>query len=164
MSELSNGVNPEDQVITEREFLNPITGEVTIANDLDALVGQWNATKDLIRQIYQFKDELERVIVDFAGEGPTNTTYLETQNGTIKVTRKNIIKYNNEKLEEAVFLLGDEEAGRVGIKRTLKPNLTTLRKFLSTRQTDKTTERARELIRESMTEQPAKPLVTLSTK
>lgn len=162
MSEIQNGANPKDVVIESLELHNPITGEVTIADDPDALVGQWTATKELIRQVYRFKDELERVICEMAGEGPTQTTYLETSQGTIRVQRKNVVKYNNDKLEEAVFLMGENQALKVGIKKVLKPNLTTIRKFLATRQSDKTMETARKLLGESITEQPARPSVTLA--
>lgn len=162
MAEITNGVNPEDVVLSELEIHNPITGEVVVADDPDALVGQWMATKELIRQIYRYKDEVERVLVEMAGEGPTKTTYLETEQGTIKVQRKDIVNFDNEKIEEAVFLMGEANAMKNGIKKVFKPNLTTLRKFLATKQSDKTMETARELLGQSMSERPAKPSVTLA--
>ena len=162
----SNGTNPHDKVIeTEsdlRVIVNPVTGE-EVEITASVLVASFMETKELIRALYQYKDLVERNLVEITGPplDGGKTAYLNTEQGKLKIQKKDSTTWDQKALSEAVFILGPEETSKLGIRTEYKPHLGKLRSFLNTEQGEADLSKAKELIIEAKTVKELKPIITI---
>lgn len=161
-----NGSNPNDKVVDHenevRVIANPVTGE-EVELTASVLVNAWTETKNYIRQLYRFKDLVERNLVELTGPplDGGRTAYLNTENGKLKIQKKDTTTWDQRVLKEAVFILGPIESESLGIRTEYKPHLGKLRSFLNTEQGDDSLKKAKELIIEAKTVRELKPIITL---
>jgi|GEM_PF-4308860 len=148
------------QQTTSRETYHPLTGEIIPLDEVNELVNHWTEIQEQIRQLRETKDRLDLAILDHVEQPEdSNTAHLETGEHHLVIQFKEKEDWDQKKLSQAYFLLGDKADDL--LKTQYKVDKRRWKAFRNTKMTQRHLREAQVLLETARVVTPKKPYITL---